>query len=152
MGTVSTFPACGDLLPLDVRLDGPDGEAVHDADLRRLFPGSTLTQARLDRLRSWPRVFVTLAGQLVAVATCQKTDGELRVPDVGIEVPPAGPRCSERDILNAVLDAVEVACIAGGCRRLVVNPPCASLGFLERRGYVRVNERCAGGWIEKTIA
>ena len=80
----------------------------------------------------------------------------MRVPDIGMDVPAMDAgfasmcRCSERDILNTLLDAVELATIAGGCRRVVVSPPRVSLAFLERRGYVRVNERCAGGWIEKT--
>jgi hypothetical protein len=134
---------------LDVRIDGPDDLLTH-ADLRRLFPGSTLTGPRLDRLRSGPRVIVSLGGEVVAVATCRKTDSEMRVPDVAIDVP-AGGRWSAREVLNALLDGIELSTIAAGCRRIIVNPPSTSLAFVERRGYRRVNERCAGGWIEKTI-
>jgi len=147
-----------DQTTLDVRVTGPDCDELSDGDLRRLFPGSSLTDARLDRLRQWPRVVVTLGGDIVSVATCQKSEGEMRVPDVGMDVPAmeagyaAICRCGERDILNALLDAVELAAVAGGCRRVIVSPPRVSLGFLERRGYIRVNERCAGGWIEKTLA
>ena len=157
----SLFPSntvAADLITLDVRVTGPDCDELSDGDVRRLFPGSTLTAARLDRLREWPRVVVTLGDDVVAVATCQKTEGEMRVPDIGMDVPAMEAgfasmcRCSERDILNTLLDAVELATIAGGCRRVVVSPPRVSLAFLERRGYVRVDERCAGGWIEKTIA
>jgi hypothetical protein len=136
---------------LDVRIDGPDDLLTH-ADLRRLFPGSMLTGPRLDRLRSGPRVIVSVAGEVLAVATCRKTDGEMRVPDVAIDVSSmmAG-RWSQRDVLNALLDGIELSTIAAGCRRIIVNPPATSLAFVERRGYRRVNERCAGGWIEKTI-
>jgi hypothetical protein len=155
----STFPpqAVSDYTALDVRVTGPDCDELSDGELRRLFPGSSLTGSRLDRLRQWPRVVVTLGDDVVAIATCQKSGGEMRVPDVGLDVPvPDGNyavcRCSERDILNTLLDAVELACIAGGCRRVIVSPPRVSLAFLERRGYVGVNERCAGGWIEKTLA
>jgi hypothetical protein len=148
--------AVTDYSALDVRVTGPDCDELSDGDLRRLFPGSSLTGARLDRLRQWPRVVVTLGDDVVAIATCQKTDGEMRVPDVGLDIPVrdggCAVCCSERDIVNTLLDAVELACIAGGCRRVIVSPPRVSLGFLERRGYVRVDERCAGGWIEKTLA
>ncbi|OFW04752.1 MAG: hypothetical protein A3H96_10065 [Acidobacteria bacterium RIFCSPLOWO2_02_FULL_67_36] len=145
-----------DLASFDVRVTGPECDVLSEADLRRLFPGSSLTQPRLDRLREWPRVVVRLGGRIVAAATCKKTEVEMRVPDIGIDAPPPTCcggvcRCSERDIVNALLDAVELASIAGGCRRVIVNPPRVSMGFLERRGYVGVNERCAGGWIEKTI-
>lgn len=157
MASLFSQQAVADLTALDVRVTGPDCDEMSDGDLRRLFPGSSLTGSRLDRLRQWPRVVVTRGDEIVAVATHQKTEGEMRVPDIGMDVP-AGDlgdgscRCSERDILNTLLDAVELACVAGGCRRVIVSPPRVSLAFLERRGYVRVNERCAGGWIEKTIA
>ena len=156
MASLFPSPAVADLATFDVRVTGPDCDVLSDGDLRRLFPGSSLTGARLDRLREWPRVVVTLGEAVVAVATCQKTDVEMRVPDVGIDVPPDGAgygssRCSERDLLTTLLDASELACIAGGCRRVVLSPPRVSLAFLERRGYMGVNERCAGGWIEKTI-
>ncbi|HEX6974664.1 MAG TPA: hypothetical protein VF147_09690 [Vicinamibacterales bacterium] len=155
----SLYPpaSVADLTSLDVRVTGPDTELA-DGDLRRLFPGSSLTGVRLDRLREWPRVVVTLGGDIVAVATCKKTEGEMRVPDIGLDIPAmeagyaAVYRCSERDILNTLLDGIELASVAGGCRRVIVSPPRVSLAFLERRGYVRVNERCAGGWIEKSLA
>jgi hypothetical protein len=149
------YPSAPVLTPcapsLDVRIDGPDDVLTH-ADLRRLFPGSSLTEVRLDRLRSGPRVIVALGDEVVAVATCRKSDGEMRVPDVAIDLPPdAARRWSPRDVLNALLDGIELSSIAAGCRRIIVNPPAASLALVERRGYTRVNERCAGGWIEKTL-
>jgi hypothetical protein len=155
----SAYPPAtvADFASLDVRVTGPDTELA-DGDLRRLFPGSSLTGLRLDRLREWPRVVVTLGEDIVAVATCKKTEGEMRVPDIGMDIPAmeagyaAICRCSEHDIINTLLDAVELASIAGGCRRVIVSPPRVSLAFLERRGYVRVDERCAGGWIEKSLA
>jgi hypothetical protein len=134
--------------PLDVRVNGPDCDPVVDADLRRLFPGNALTHERLDRLRTWPRVVVVCGDRPVAVATCQKTEVELRVPEIGLD---ADCGCSERDVLNALLDALEIAGLAGGCRRVVINPPRASLAFMERRGYSRVTECCAGGWLEKAL-
>jgi hypothetical protein len=133
---------------LDVRVRGPDCDPVSDADLRRLFPGSTLTQERLDRVRTWPRVIIACDGRPVGLATYQKTELELRVPEVGLDTTCG---CGERDVLTALLDALEVAGLAGGCRRLIVSPPRTSLGYLERRGFTPVRECCAGGWIEKTL-
>jgi hypothetical protein len=143
-------PPVSDSPVLDVSVDGPDGLQLTDGDLRQLFPGSTLTGLRLDRLRECPRVIVRYGPQVVGVATYLKAESELRVPDLGL-CDAVGSGCSRREIVNALIDGVELACIAAGCRRLVLNPPAMSLAFLERRGYVRVNERCAGGWIEKTI-
>jgi hypothetical protein len=144
---------------IEVRVCGGDCEPMSDADLRRLFPRSSLTQARLDRLRDLPRVLVLMGERTVGVATCQKVEEELRVPDLGIDSTVGGlrlvggpPQPKEREVINALLDAVEVACLAAGCSRIVLSPPRVSLGFLERRGYRRVDERCAGGWVEKTIA
>ena len=135
---------------LDVRIDGPDGP-LPDADLRRLFPGSRLTGVRLDRIRACPRVIVSMGDAIVAVATCVKSEREMRVPDVGIDADCPGARCPRRDVLHALLDGIELSSLAAGCGRVVISPPDTSMASLERRGYVRVNERCAGGWIEKTL-
>jgi hypothetical protein len=133
----------------EVRVNGPDCEPVGEADLRRLFPGSMLTQGRLDRLREWPRVAVTCGETVIAVATCQKVELELRVPEIGLDLECG---CDGREVLTVLFDAIELAGLAGGCRRLVVNPPRVSLGFLERRGYHSISEGCAGSWIEKSLA
>ena len=44
----SLFPSntvAADLITLDVRVTGPDCDELSDGDVRRLFPGSTLTGA-----------------------------------------------------------------------------------------------------------
>jgi hypothetical protein len=133
---------------LEIRVTGPDCEPVGAGDLRRLFPGSALTQARLDRLREWPRVAVMCGDHIAAIATCQKTDIEMRVPDIGMD---GSCGCSMHAVLHALLDAVELAGVAGGCRRLVLMPPKDFPGALTRRGYVAIAERCAGGWLEKLL-
>jgi hypothetical protein len=123
--------------------------------VRRLFAGSSLTALRLDRLRSWPLIAVMFDSTLVGLASCQKSGGDLRVPDVGVDAicsPQGGQRFGEREIIDALLDAIEVAALAGGCHRIVANPPKASIAYLQRRGYRYIDERCAGGWIEKTLA
>ena len=132
----------------EVRVNGPDCDPLSDADLRRLFPGSMLTQGRLDRLREWPRVAITCRGIIVAIATCQKVDLELRVAEVGVDAESA---CDGREVLSVLFDAIELAALAGGCRRVVVNPPKVSLMFLQRRGYHALSEGCAGSWIEKAL-
>jgi hypothetical protein len=144
--------------PIEVRVCGGDCEPMSDADLRRLFPGSSLTQARLDRLRDLPRVLVIMGDRTVGAATCQKVESELRVPDLGVDTSVGGlrlvggpPQPREREVINALLDAVEVACLASGCFRIILSPPKVPLAFLERRGYRRVDERCAGGWVEKIL-
>jgi hypothetical protein len=134
--------------PLEVRVTGPDCEPVSDADLRRIFPGGMLTQTRLDRLRQWPRVVVMCGERVVALATCQKTETELRVPEIGLDT---SCGCGMHEVLNALLDAVELAGLAGGCRRIVLMPPKAGASLLERRGYEGISERCAGGWLEKAL-
>lgn len=150
METIAIAPPTCDEQPsrLEVRVTGPDSELLLDVDMRRLFPGGALTQARLDRLRDWPRVSVHCGERLAAVATCHKTDAELRVPDIGLDRDCA---CSLQGVVHALLDALELAGLAGGCRRLVLMPPREFPAALDRRGYVTISERCAGGWLEKPL-
>ena len=133
---------------LEVKVLGPHCEQLSDLDLRRLFAGSSLTGQRLDRLREWPRMLVFCGDCLVGAATCQRIEDELLVPDIGVDV---GTSCSEKDVTNALLDALETACLAGGSRRVVLSPPRASLSMLERRGYKTIKASCAGCWIEKLV-
>lgn len=133
---------------LEISVLGPHCAPVSEADLRRLFTGSALTEQRLNRLREWPRMLVACGDRVVAAATCQRIEDELLVPDIGIC---AECGCSERQIIHALLDALETACLAGGSRRIVLSPPRTSLGFMERRGYKTVKASCAGSWIEKVV-
>lgn len=150
MTTIETTTASCEREPgrLEIRVTGPDTELLPDADLRRLFPGSSLTQARLERLRDWPRVSVVCGDRVAAVATCHKTDAEMRVPDIGLD---CGCGCNPQVVVQALLDAMELAGLAGGCRRLVLMPPRDFPFILQRRGYQTISERCAGGWLEKTL-
>jgi hypothetical protein len=133
---------------LEVTVFGPHCEPVRDRDIRRLFAGSALTQQRLDRLREWPRMLVACGDTIVGAATCQRVDDELLVPDLAVCVEPG---CSEHAVVNALLDALENACLAGGSRRIVLSPPRTSLALLERRGYRTIKASCAGCWIEKVV-
>jgi hypothetical protein len=57
-----------------------------------------------------------------------------------------------RRALYALLDAIELASVAGACRRIVLIPGTDAIAVLERRGYAAVNEGCAGAWMEKALA
>lgn len=133
---------------LDVKVLGPHCDPLSEPELRRLFPGSSLTGQRFDRLAEWPRMLVYCGDRVVGAATCQRLEDELLVPDIGIC---SDNGCLELDVVNALLDALENACLAGGSRRIVLSPPRASMAMLERRGYKTVKASCAGCWIEKLM-
>ena len=50
---------------LTARIDDAGCPPLSEGDLRRMFPGSALTDRRLDRLRSWLRVVITHEERLV---------------------------------------------------------------------------------------
>jgi hypothetical protein len=139
---------------LDVLVEGPDVGGLSDTDVRRLFPGTTLTGARLNRLRNWPRVVVRIDDVPVGLATYTQTPFEMQIPDFAVSIPTVvrseRARLAER-VLDALLDAIELASLAGGCNRIVLIPSVGGAD-LERRGYVVVREGCAGAWMEKSVA
>ena len=136
---------------LDVLVEGPDVRGLTDAEVRRLFSG---TGARLNRLRNWPRVVVRVDDALAGVATYTQTPFEMHIPDFAVRVPSAvGADRSglAQRVLDALLNAIEVASLAGGCHRIVVIPSTGAAD-LERHGYLVVREGCAGAWMEKSVA
>jgi len=137
---------------LDLRVEGPDVRGLTDAEIRRLFPGGA-SGARLNRLRNWPRVVVRVDDLPVGVATYTQTPLETQVPDFSVEVPPSldveHPDLVPQ-VLDALLEAIEIASLAGGCRRVVLIP-LRGPADLARRGYVCVNEGCGGSWMEKSL-
>lgn len=134
-------------LDLEATILGPHCAALEDGDVRRLFAGSVLTEQRLDRLARWPRILVRRGHAIVGAATCERAHAQFVVPDVGL----AENSGATQDVFNALVDAIESACLAGGCRRIVLSPPRVDLGLLERRGYRTVRASCAGSWMEKEI-
>lgn len=139
---------------LDVMVEGPESRRLTDGDLRRLFPGSALTGVRLNRLRNWPRLVVRLDDVPVALATYTQLDGQTQIPDFALDVPPradAGDGTLRRRALDALLDAVQLASLAGACRRIVLIPPREAVTMLERRGFSTISEGCAGAWMEKSL-
>lgn len=135
-------------LDLEATILGPHCAPLEDGDVRRLFTGSVLTEQRLDRLNRWPRILVRRGEAILGAATCERAHSEFLVPDVGL----AEDGDATPDVINALLDAIESACLAGGCRRIVLSPPRAGLALLQHRGYQTVRASCAGSWMEKEIA
>jgi hypothetical protein len=134
---------------MQVKVVGPDCAPLSAADLRRLFRGRRLTPARRDRIAQSGRVVAACGNRTVGVAAYDRAGGELRVHEFAADTTSL---CAEDEVVNALLDALEVACLAGGGRRLVLLPRAAIAGsLLRRRGFVTIAEGCAGSWFEKTF-
>ena len=134
---------------MQVRVVGPDSSGLTPTDLRRLFRGRRLTPARRDRLAGSGRVVANCGSRVVGVAGYERAGAELRVHEFGVD---ATSPCSVEQIAGALLDALEVACLAGGGRRLVLLPRAVVTGALLRpRGFVPIAEGCAGSWFVKTF-
>ncbi len=136
--------------PLQVRVLAPESAPVPSPDLRRLFAGQRLTRARRLHLAQCPRIVPEPNGRPLGLAVYEQVGDELRVHEIGIDATTAsGPR----GVADLLLDALELACVAGGGRRLVLTPRVLSLApDVGRRGYLPAAERHAGGWLQKTLA
>lgn len=134
---------------MQVRVVGPDAASLTATDLRRLFRGRRLTPARRERLANSGRVVAACGSRLVGVAAYERLDGELRVHEFGVD---GSASCTLDQVATALLDALEIACLAGGGRRLVLLPRAAIAAHLLRpRGFVTIAEGCAGSWFEKVF-
>jgi hypothetical protein len=134
---------------MQVRVVGPESAGPTPTDLRRLFRGRRLTPARRQRLAASGRVTASCTGRMVGVAAYERVDYELRVHEFGVD---EGSGCAVEQVAHALLDALEVACLAGGGRRLVLLPRAAlSADLLRTRGFVTIAEGCAGSWFVKTF-
>ena len=139
---------------LDVTIEGADGERLADGDLRRLFPGSVLTGVRLNRLHNWPRLVVRIGGLPIAVATYTQIDGGTQIPDFALDVPrrlASDDSTLRRRAVYALVNAIEMAALAGACHRVLIIPPREIVSMLERRGYAVVSEGCGGAWMERDL-
>jgi len=133
--------------PVQVRVVGPEAACLNTTDMRRLFRGRRLTPARRERLRHSGRVVAACGSRVVGLAAYERADGELRVHEFGVD---EGAACTLDQVATALLNALEIACLAGGGRRLVLLPRAALTSHLLRsRGFVPIAEGCAGSWFEK---
>jgi hypothetical protein len=135
--------------PLHVGVSGPEGCALTPAELRRLFHGRRLTPARRERLAASGRVVARFGSRIVGLAAYEPLGSEVRVHEFG-----ADPQClvPADQIASVLLDALEVACLACGARRLVLLPRAVVMpGLLRSRGFVTMAEGCAGSWFEKSF-
>ncbi len=132
-----------------LRVRGHDAAPIDGADLKRLFAGQRITAARRARLAHLPRIEAFLEEQLAGVAVYERHERDVRVVEFAV---PEQSRVDPTAVANAIIDAIELACIAAGGRRIVLLPHTegASIAF-RRRGYRTVTEGCAGGWLEKTL-
>ena len=139
--------AAGVSAAMHYRVLGPDTGGVSAADLRRLFRGQRLTPARRSRLQQGSRILALCGRRVVGLAAYDRSDRELRVEEVGLDATSA---CAPAEIANGLLDALELGCVAGSVRRLVLLPRTDLMDdVLHRRGYTAIAKVTAGTWYEK---
>ncbi len=136
--------------PIQFRVLGPESRGPSFADLRRLFPGQRLTGARRVRVSNGGRILAVCGTRVVGLAAYEQTDHEVRVYELGVDPQSA---CGTEQIASGLLDALELACMAAGARRLLLCPRARIAGdLLRRRGYAQIAAGVAGGWSEKLFA
>jgi N-acetylglutamate synthase-like GNAT family acetyltransferase len=107
-----------------------------------------MTAIRRARLEHGARIQVMQGSRLVGLAAYERSDRELRVCEIAVD-----PTCRRELVEASLLDALELACLAGGARRLVMLPRATSdTEMLSRHGFHAIAEGCAGTWFEKTVA
>jgi hypothetical protein len=148
MASVVDIKACGLPSELQVRVFGADAQPMPSSEIARLFPRVPPFSPRFDRLARASRVVVTCDGKIVGLAVYVRAESELRVPELALA---ASAGCAAQAVLHALLDALEAARLAGGCRRIVLTPPATAHAALRRRGYDLISEGCAGTWMEKSF-
>ncbi|MDO8835871.1 MAG: hypothetical protein Q7V01_09750 [Vicinamibacterales bacterium] len=137
-------------LPLHYRVLGPDSGGVSVTDIRRLFRGQRLTAARRNRLAQGARILVMCGPRIVGIAAYDRADAEVRVYELGTDTESA---CGTDEIATSLLDALELACMASGARRLLLVPRAVlSPTLTRRRGYATIGDGGPGTWVQKTFA
>jgi len=126
---------------------GPDAPGPSHEDLRRLFRGRRLSTVRRARLTDCGRVVAHCEGRIVGLAAYQRLEVEVRVYEFGVD---EQAPCGIEAVVAGLLDALEVACLAGGCRRLVVVPHGqVEDRFFTDRGFAALVHGCATHLFEK---
>ena len=144
---MNTGAAVGAGAPMHFRVLGPDTGGVSVTDLRRLFRGQRLTPVRRSRLEQGGRILALCGRRIVGLAAYDRDDRELRVEEVGVD---GSSACPPAQIVDGLLDALELGCVAGSVRRLVLLPRAGLLDeVLQKRGYTAIARASAGTWYEK---
>jgi hypothetical protein len=139
--------AVGGGAPMHYRVLGPDAGGVSLADLRRLFRGQRLTMARRARLEQGSRILALCGRRVVGLAAYSRSDRELRVEEVGLDT---ASDCTPAHIAEGLLDALELGCVAGSVRRLVILMRSGLFDqVLQSRGYTAIAQVATGTWFEK---
>ncbi len=129
------------------RVLGPDAGGVSPADLRRLFRGQRLTRIRRTRLEQESRILALCNRRVVGLAAYSRSDREMRVEEVGLDT---SSDCTPALIAEGLFDALELACVAGSVRRLVIlSRPGLLDQVLQSRAYTAIAQVAAGTWFEK---
>lgn len=136
--------------PIQFRVLGPESRGPSFADLRRLFPGQRLAGARRVRVSNGGRILAVCGNRVAGLAAYEQTHNEVRVYELGVDPQSA---CGSDQIAGGLLDALELACMAAGARRLLLLPRAhLAADLLSRRGYRPVTSGASGGWSEKLFA
>jgi hypothetical protein len=124
-----------------------DAALPSEADIKRLFGSSLAAATRHDRLAHHPRLVVSCVGVPVGIAAYERIGDDLRVPEFVVA---RSVLCSNEEVAETLINALEIACLATGGRQVVVaRVPGPVAKMLVRRGYQQVREDCAGSWFEK---
>lgn len=134
--------------PIQVRVVGPDSEELTSLELKPV-PRRASSRGQREHLAHATRIVARAGSRVVGVAAYERQGCELRVLEILVQ--PVAP-FSNADVVRQLLDALEVAALAGGCSRVVLLPAAiVAVSALERFGYRFVGESCAGGWLEKNF-
>ena len=129
------------------RVLGPDAGGVSAGEIRRLFKGQRLTPARRTRLERGGRILALCGRRVVGLAAYDRSDRELRVEEIGVDATSA---CTPAAIADGLLDALELGCVAGNVRRLLLMPRVGTFDdVLRQRGYAAIAKGPNGAWYEK---
>ncbi len=135
--------------PLQVQVLGPDASDRGPADVRRLLSLHSSGRFRRDRLAHATRVVARSGLQVVGVAAYERVGAELRVIEMVVE---SATTVCHTDVIAQLLSALEMAALAGGCRRIVLLPAAVlAATALEPMGYRVMTDGAPGGWLEKTF-
>lgn len=136
-------------VPVHVRIAGPGTEPLSEEELQMLFHEQKLTESRLRRLRNCPRILAICAARVAGILAYQQTDTGLRVREFALD-------CSDVNDVNtiaiALLDALELACLASGGKRILAAPRTATnIELLRKQGYVAVSGGSPAAQMVKTF-